>query len=102
MSIISERYYLGRLVSHKVTQQIHITSENQTSISGKFRTFGNAPLTLLSMGLFGAANGWRGRGGGGGFGQKDSPPTMIKLGSYNLLNEDPKTYKSRNTLIVFC
>ena len=50
------------------------------------------PLTLFSMGFFGAAHGW------GGGGSKKAPlpkschtyPKMMKLGSYILPKEDPK------------
>ena len=44
-------------------------------------------LTLLRMGIFGATHGWEGAG-------KKAPyhtyPTMMKLGSYTLPQEDPE------------
>ena len=60
-------------------------------------------LTLFSMEIFGAAHGW-------GRGAKRHPlpkichtyPTMMKLNSYTLAEEDQKIYHSRYTPPEFC
>ena len=66
---------------------------NHLSSIFRFKDVVPKELTQLRMGIFGAAHGW----GGGGGGKKvplpkicHTYPTLMKLGSYTLPKEDPK------------